>query len=208
MARRSDHTREELHRMALKSARAIVAKQGLRGLSTRGIAKRIGYTPGTLYQLFRSLDDLILHMNVQTLDELYQACLGIDLNGQPEVVLRQLAARYIKFVTQNHRLWNAVFEHSLPDKQELPEWYEDSVSRLLALADRALVSLIPNDTERRLHEAHVLWAGLYGIASLGSANKLALTEAPEQMVDSLICNYLAGLRKTVARSAYNEEECA
>ena len=44
MARRSDHTREQLHRMALAAARAIVTKEGLRGLSTRRIAKKLGYS--------------------------------------------------------------------------------------------------------------------------------------------------------------------
>ena len=45
MARRSDHTRDELRRMALDAARAIVEEDGLRGLSTRRLAKAIGYTP-------------------------------------------------------------------------------------------------------------------------------------------------------------------
>ena len=73
MARRSDHTREELRRMALDAARAIIESDGLRALSTRRLAKAIGYTPGTLYQLFEDLDDLIIEVNVETLDALHAA---------------------------------------------------------------------------------------------------------------------------------------
>jgi hypothetical protein len=40
----------------------------------------------------------------------------------------------------------------------------------------------------------VLWAGLYGITSLAGAEKLSETEDPKIMVESLIRNYLAGLR--------------
>ena len=74
MARRADHTREELHRMALDAAREIVDAEGLRGIKARKIMDKIGYTVGTLYQLFDDLDDLIVHMNTETLDALYEDC--------------------------------------------------------------------------------------------------------------------------------------
>ena len=53
--------------MALDAARAIVSETGLEGLTTRKVAKRIGYTVGTLYQLFNDADDLIEQMNTRTL---------------------------------------------------------------------------------------------------------------------------------------------
>src|SRR5947207_9653806 len=115
MARRSDHSRDELHRMALKAAQKIVAKSGLRGLSTRRIASAIGYSPGTLYQLFTDLDDLIVHLNAQSLASLYAACQPVDFANGPEVALQTLAERYINFVSANPRVWNVVFEHSLPE---------------------------------------------------------------------------------------------
>lgn len=43
---------------------------GLSGFSTRQIAKKIGYTLGTLYNIFESYDDIILHINAATLDEM------------------------------------------------------------------------------------------------------------------------------------------
>ncbi len=70
MARRSDHSRDELYDMALEAARQIAEKEGLRGLKARGIAREIGYTIGTLYNLFEDLDDLIVHLNGRTLDAL------------------------------------------------------------------------------------------------------------------------------------------
>jgi AcrR family transcriptional regulator len=74
MARRSDHTRDELHRLALDAARRITEREGLRGLRARQIARDIGYTIGTLYNLFEDLDDLILHLNGETLDALFATC--------------------------------------------------------------------------------------------------------------------------------------
>ena len=123
MARRSDHTRPELTRMALDAARRIVDKDGLRGLSTRQVAKAIGYSAGTLYQLFDDLDDLIVHLNAETLDGLLEACGDVDLTAEPEAALEALATRYLRYVSRHRELWNAVIEHHLPKERPLPAWY-------------------------------------------------------------------------------------
>ena len=70
MARRSDHSREELRAMALKAGREIIMEQGVKNLTTRAVAKRMGYSPGTLYMLFENADDLKFAINVGTLVEL------------------------------------------------------------------------------------------------------------------------------------------
>ena len=202
MARRSDHTREQLHRMALAAARAIVAREGLRGLSTRRIAKKLGYSPGTLYQLFVDLDDLILHLNTTTLEALLKACDGINLSGDPEMALDDLAERYIHFVNAHPRLWSALFEHSLPRGKDLPDWYTGTVEKLLGLVVIALEPVIPSDTtKQREQEALVLWASLYGIASLASADKLGPNANPTEMVKALIANYVAGLRQRTRQAS-------
>jgi len=195
MARRSDHTRNELHTMALAAARSIIAKSGLRALSTRRIAKKIGYSPGTLYQLFKDLDELVLRVNAGTLDDLYAACREVDFGNAPEMALRDLAQCYIDFTSRHPRLWNALFEHSLPKGKSLPAWYAESVARLLGLAERAIQPLFhPSAADQMRNEARILWASLYGIGSLATAGKLGPGPGPLHMVDTLVSNYLAGLR--------------
>lgn len=182
--------------MALDAAREIVEADGLRGLSTRRIAKAIGYSAGTLYQLFEDLDDLIVHLNAETLDGLYEACRNINFTGGPEAELQELAARYIRFVGQHPRLWNALLEHQLPNGRALPPWYHERTERLLDLANAALLPFIAGDDCRPpMHDARVLWASLYGIASLASWGKLAKGETSAALARSLAKNYVAGLRE-------------
>ena len=57
--------------MAMSSARGIVQQEGLRALTARSLAAAIGYSPGTLYNLFENLDELALHVNASTLDALH-----------------------------------------------------------------------------------------------------------------------------------------
>ena len=71
--------------------------------------------------------------------------------------------------------------------------------KLLGLAETALAPLFPPGKEnRRLHEARVLWASLYGIASLAVSQKLPEAETSEDMVASLAASYIAGLRAQCA----------
>lgn len=195
MARRSDHSRDELTRMALDAARKIVEEQGLRGLSTRAVAKIIGYSPGTLYQLFRDQDELILRMNAETLDDLIAACGKVDLSASPEVALKELARLYIDAVNSRPSLWSAVFEHSLPPERDHPAWWTDRTRMLLGFAARAIAPLFgPDENVRCQHQAQVLWAGLYGIAALAAAGKLPAGESPDVMVQTLVRNAICGIR--------------
>jgi AcrR family transcriptional regulator len=71
MGRRNDHSKEELERLILDNAYKIIGDEGLEALTARRLAKDIGYAPGTIYNLFHSMDDLILILQGKTLDHLY-----------------------------------------------------------------------------------------------------------------------------------------
>ncbi len=195
MGRRSDHSREELYEMALEAARKIAEEEGLRGLAARRIAREIGYTVGTLYNLFEDLDDLIIHMNGRTLDDLYEALANVQLDGEPETAMRALAEGYIEFVDDHPKVWNVLFEHRLPEPRQPPDWHHEKILRLLGLVEQALGPLFPpgRETERH-HAARVLWSSLHGICSLESAGKLVASETVTALTDTLVTCFLAGLR--------------
>ena len=71
MGRRSIHTPDELRELIIEATTEIVEQVGLEGLSAREIAKRVGYSPGTLYNVFGSYDELLLRVNARTLDHWY-----------------------------------------------------------------------------------------------------------------------------------------
>ncbi len=123
MARRNDHSREELYELALGAAREIAEAEGLRGLTARRIASRIGYSVGTLYNVFVNLDDLIVHLNGSTLDQLHQTLDQEPRSGAPETDLSVLLAGYVRFTHERRHLWNLLFEYHLPEGQGLPDWF-------------------------------------------------------------------------------------
>ena len=130
----------------------------------------------------------------QILDRLYEACAQVPMTGDPEAKLRALAEVYVEFTTRRPRLWNVVFEHGVP-MGELPDQYYAKVNRLLDLVGEALDPIFrPGEEKERRHTARVLWTALQGMCSIAAAGRLAKTETLGGMVDSLVTNYVAGLR--------------
>ena len=83
MGRRSIHTPDELRELIIEATTSIVEQDGLEGLSAREIAKRVGYSPGTLYNVFENLDDLLLIIEARLLDELAGRLADTDASGPP-----------------------------------------------------------------------------------------------------------------------------
>ena len=196
MARRKDHTRQELHGMALAAAWKIAEGAGLRALTARRVAREIGYTVGTLYNVFADLDDLVVQLIGRIFDALYDELKELPLGEGPERDLRQLADGYIRFTGRLPKLWGILFEHQLPEGKEPPEENEEKIHRLLGLLEQALAPFFPPGRElERLHVVRVLWASLHGMCSLASAGKLAPEETIDAMVETLVTCFLAGLSK-------------
>ena len=195
MGRRSDHSREELRAMVMEMAEQIAEAEGLHGLGARKIMREIGYTIGTFYQLFENFDDLIVELNGRMLDELYEECTAAPQEGNPETRTSAIAKRYIRFTREHAKRWSILFEHRLPDGVQLPAWHHEKILRLLALVEAAVAPLfLPGQEAERHHAVRVLWSGLHGICSLEASNKLIETESVEAMSETLISNFLAGLR--------------
>ena len=198
MARRATHTPEELNLIILDAAEAIIAETGLGGLSAREIARRIEYSPGTIYNVFKNLDDVVLQVEARMLDRLDARLAGVASDqGTPEDIARNMARAYLNFTHEHPKLWNLLFEHHLPAGTELPAWYQAKLEVLLAHVERAIAPLIDAGEAAALSRAaRVLWAGVHGITSLSTADKLGVitTETAGALVDDLVRTYLAGLR--------------
>ncbi len=178
MARRNDHSREELKELTIKAGQTLIINEGLSGFSARKVAKTIGYTVGTLYNLFNDYDDLLLHINALTLTDLAAA---LEHAVRPEQTgksaLFALGLAYLQFAEDNHNRWLALFEHKM-QKQQPPAWYLERITQLFSVLESQLSDTLrhhPPATIKR--QARVLWASVHGICVLGLSDKLTLVGA-------------------------------
>ena len=199
MGRRSVHTADELRELILQASTEIIEQHGLGGLSAREIARRIDYSPGTLYNVFHNLDDLILTIEGLLLDRLAAKLDQVAKRvGNPRERLLKLAAAYLEFTHQNPNLWNLLFQHRLPADQAMPAWYQQKLEGLMTRVEEALATLIPEvDPGAVKRSARVLWAGVHGITSLSTAEKLSAvsTESASALVEDLVRTYLSGVER-------------
>ncbi|MEM7188014.1 MAG: TetR/AcrR family transcriptional regulator [Pseudomonadota bacterium] len=195
MARRSDHSREELKEMALEAAKRIIETEGLRGLSARRVAREIGYTIGTIYNVFTNLDDLVDHLNGQTLDALHEHCSHQNAQADAASRLRDLGRRFIEFAAANPKLYVTLFEHQHPAGKHPPVWYYEKVNALLQIVEASIQPVIPDAAPSRVEaEARVLWAGVHGIISLEGADRIGGSRQADDLVNLLVDNFLSAVR--------------
>jgi AcrR family transcriptional regulator len=198
MARRSDHTREELLEMAVVAGTQLIVEKGFSNFSARAVASSMGYTVGTLYHLFGTVDDLILHINARTLDDLH-GYLTVSLTsarGKRKPV-HAMAEAQIEYCRRDFNRWSALYEHRLPPGREIPEWYLPKMSRLFDLVEEALLAHTPGRRKRARRAAKLLWAGLHGLCSLAISGKLEVVGAEplELLAEELVESVLYGLQR-------------
>ncbi|WP_454882892.1 TetR/AcrR family transcriptional regulator [Sphingomonas oryzagri] len=120
MGRRSDHTREELRKLIVSEGHRHMAEVGFARFSAREVAKRIGYTIGTLYNVFGSYDRMVMAINTRTF-ELWADHLRRLLSRASDDPIRTLVEAYFSFARDNRNAWMAIYDHRLPPEMPMPD---------------------------------------------------------------------------------------
>jgi AcrR family transcriptional regulator len=162
MGRRSDHTRAELEALFVAEGRRHLADVGLARFSAREVAKRVGYSIGSLYNVFGSYDGLMLALNARTLTQ-WAALLRARLAASDENRIATLVRAYFDFAAEQPRAWIAIFETYLADGGPAPDWYQDHVADLMSIVVAEISLELPgSDSGRVLSLARSLVATVHG----------------------------------------------
>lgn len=146
MGRRSDHSREELEALILREGHRHMAEAGFAKFSSREVAKRIGYSVGTLYNVFGSYDRLIAAINTRTFD-LWAAFLEQRLAENPEDRIAALVEGYFSFARRNSNIWMAIYDHRLPSDSPMPEDYAMQRAGLTEIVVREVAAVLPPEAK-------------------------------------------------------------
>jgi len=152
MSRRSDHTREELAELIVVEGHALLSEVGFAKFSAREVAKRIGYSVGTLYNVFGNYDGLMLAINGRTLD-LWRAALVAELDkvgqqasgeGASFSRLEQAIAVYFDFAASHRHAWAALYDFRLPEDVALPAFYADKLAGVIDILINEVTAALPD----------------------------------------------------------------
>lgn len=134
MGRRSDHSRVELEALMLEAGAAHLAEVGFARFSAREVAKRVGYSVGTLYNVFGTSDRLMLALNAGTLTRWTEA-LATRMATGGEDRIAALVGGYFDFAGANTHAWLALYDHHMAPDETLPTTFNAAFGGLMDLIE-------------------------------------------------------------------------
>lgn len=197
MGRRSVHTPEELRQLILGATRNIIERDGLAGLSAREVARLIGYSAGTLYNIFDNLDDILMTLQAQIVTELLDEIQSAPQARDASTYIETLTKTYVDFALKNPRLWNLLFAHTATANigaQALLYEHMTTMVKMVAEPMRRLAPhLPPPDIEKN---AAILIAGIHGITAIAVTSKARklTTDAAQDYAHNLTKTFIRGLQ--------------
>lgn len=150
MGRRSDHSRAELESLFIEAGEAHMAEAGFARFSAREVAKRIGYSVGTLYNVFDSYDRFVLAINTRTLRHWTEA-LEARLGAGGEDRIAALVHGYFDFAEANTRSWLALYDHRMPAGEPLGENFQAAFGGLIGLVEREVAAALGRAPDAETH---------------------------------------------------------
>jgi AcrR family transcriptional regulator len=182
MGRRSDHSRTELRELIIEEGHRQMAEQGFAHFSARQVARAIGYSVGTIYNLFPSIDHLLLAINTRTFNQWTEHLLArLENTGSDRI--RALVEAYFSFAREHPNLWMAIYDHRLPFGMAMPDEDVQRRATLTGIVVQEVAQVVrnrPHDEVQRL--ARSLIATVHGHCTFdlnGTFAVMGVTDAVE-----------------------------
>jgi AcrR family transcriptional regulator len=197
MARRSEHSLDEIKSMVLRAAESIVREQGFTSVTVRKIAHDIGYSIGSVYMVFENMDDLMNHVKASTL-QLLAAQLKRAVKGEAdaEQALLKLAVAYLTFAQKHFNAWSMIFEHRAAEGGPLPAWYRRHIDEIFQYPRQAFRALTPAVSDAEIDRAaRAYWGGVHGICMLSLTGKMPGDDSSDTLRESVMLlagNFIRG----------------
>lgn len=182
--------------MALLAAEKIVARKGIRFLTARRITSEIGYTVGSLYLVFKSLDDVVLHLNARTLASLQRTLAAAMAEcGDPVTRIQETAMAFVRYTRAHTELVRLVFDHRPAGSPLYPDGYQDQLDSVWHVLEPGFACLQPDrNTSVHLLESKTLMAAIRGICT-GYQDPLSTPAETDEVADAvqlLVQSFLRG----------------
>jgi len=188
-------TKEEIRIDLLIKARELLINKGLDFLTARKLADYSGYSVGTIYNQFKSMDNLIIWENCQTLDELYEKIKYVEFGSDAYINLNRILDKFVEFILDNKKLWFTLYNfHFSNTFAHYERFYLRRVIKIVQLLENNLHKLFTDIAEKeRSVSTEVLFITLFSLSSLLTTEKEFARLEKKYVVRILFNTYLAGI---------------
>ena len=156
-----------------------MAEHGFARFSARQVARAVGYSVGTIYNVFPSLDHFLMAINTRTFEQWTQH-LHARLGAAGPDRIRALVEAYFSFARDNRNLWMAIYDHRLPPGMAIADDDAQPRAALTGIVVREIAAVIgdrPHDQVQ--HLARSLIATVHGHCSFDLNGTFVLMKEPD-----------------------------
>jgi AcrR family transcriptional regulator len=187
---------QDVEQALLEAADAVLARDGLAGVTVRAVAAEAGVAPMGVYNRFGSKDGLIGALVMRSFDLLREAVVD---RGEPDPLerLRGAGRRYREFALSHPQHYTVIFL-SRPghDASEQPEVEEHARAAFEALVAHVVYgieagAIRPGDP---VDLAQQIWSTVHGAVAL-ELGEMILTDDPQVTYEHLLELVIAGLSR-------------
>ena len=190
-------TKDNIRKVLIKTGRKLVKEKGAAYLTARKLSDASGYSIGTIYNQFGTMDRFIMEQNRITMDELLKYMRDIFEEDDAYLMLNRYLDTFVAFVLANQNLWFLLYNfHLNAVYTQLPKDYLRKMVEVTALWQPYFDKVYPNlqPKERQL-SLRVLWLALFSVSSFLTTQALdSFSRVNRKNLCKLLLNtYMAGL---------------
>jgi AcrR family transcriptional regulator len=179
----------------LAAALVVVQEEGVSALTARRVAADAGISVGGVYNLFGSLDGLVVACKEAVLADLRDHLARAAREGVScgvEERLLMLADAYVSYADASPLAWSSLFEHAA---EIGPGAVEERTRAVFSVLEGILADLPGLPEARRPLMARAIWSAVHGIVYLGRRGNLGPVrrENVPAMIRVLVGALVAGL---------------
>lgn len=168
---RKERQKESLRQAILDTAREILLTKGYNSLSMRSIAKRIEYSPTTIYLYFRNKGEIIHHLIEEAFAHQFETMKAAGSREQsPLMRLRAVSDAYIRFGLSEPDRYKIIYMADISQYMDTERLLEqDRIARSVReLVYRSVNDVLTASGSQADPECvfQAIWANCHGIVSL------------------------------------------
>jgi AcrR family transcriptional regulator len=106
---RKEREKEEMRKLIMDTAFQMFLKEGYAGTSLRDIAKKIEYSPSTIYLYYQDKDALFYDIQTKCFHDLIDRYQIVDEISDPLERLKEIGVAYMDYNSKNPQCFNLMF---------------------------------------------------------------------------------------------------
>jgi len=160
-----------LKEACIHAARAVIAEQGVEGLSMRDVARKLAISHQAPYRHFPSRNHLLAEIMRRCFED-FADFLDTTSKAQPADELGAMSQAYMQYADHKPLEYRLMFGTPWPEPADHPDLVKHAVHAFDLLRNNLLIRNAghPDAKKRSEFQALFIWSSLHGLASIKHAN--------------------------------------